>query len=177
MGNYGISPLLASVVICGNACACVDEIGQSRLIAPDLLRAVIVVESGGNPRAVNQNTGSALGTRDVGAMQINTTHLPALAKAGITEARLLDYCTNVGVGADILHGLLARHGVTWNAIGAYNASCSKLKGAACQQARSRYAWKVYRSSRHCAPARRPDRSPPRRFRCKPSLRSAPAWST
>lgn len=111
---------------------------------PNLLRAIADVESGGRPQAVNRSHLGRTGTTDVGLMQINTGWLPHLARHGIAASDLQDPCTSIEIGAWILHGLVQRMGNTWEAVGAYNAACSSLKGTACTQARSDYAWRVFR---------------------------------
>lgn len=121
---------------------CFEDAARRYGVDAGLLQAVASVESGMRPGAVGINAGS--GTRDLGLMQVNTSWLPKLARYGIDEATLLEPCTNVKVGAWVLADALQRHGQTWEAVGAYNAACTKLRGDACAQARSRYAWRVYR---------------------------------
>lgn len=124
--------------------ACWETAAQRYGISADLLYAIAAVESQWNPKAVNHTHFARTGSYDIGLMQINSRHLPTLSRHGITEASLYEPCTNLDVGAWLLSDIFARHGLSWDSVGAYNAACTQLKGEACTRARARYAWKVYR---------------------------------
>lgn len=97
---------------------CFQTAGDYYGINPLLLKAIARQESSMNPQAVNRNTN---GTTDIGLMQINTTHMPKLRKAGVTEERLWQPCVNIAVGAWVLADAISRHGMTWKAVGVYHS--------------------------------------------------------
>lgn len=118
---------------------CFDRIAREKGLDADLLRAIAFVESSGNPSAVGRNASS----EDYGLMQINSVWLKRF-KTSKSEL-LNDACFNVQVGAEILANNFTRAAHPWDAVGAYNAACTRLKGQDCIDARQKYAWKVYRA--------------------------------
>ncbi|MGY4837965.1 lytic transglycosylase domain-containing protein [Burkholderia pyrrocinia] len=111
---------------------CLDDAAAYHRVNPLLLRSIAAVESGFNPSAVNVNSN---GSTDLGLMQINTWWLAKLAPYGITRTDLLDACKSAYIGAWILSQNISKLGLTWTAVGAYNAVTPAK--------RLRYARRVY----------------------------------
>lgn len=123
--------------------ACFADAGTYYGIAPAVLTAVARTESKLNPSAMHLNID---GSSDVGLMQINTRWFPALWRAGIPPAALYHPCISIWVGAWILAQAFARHGYTWESIGAYNAG--ERGSAASARRRALYANQVLRNLAH-----------------------------
>lgn len=76
-------------------------------------------------------------------MQINSQWL---SKWNLSKSELLNNaCLNIEIAAKILKDNLMRFDNPWEAVGAYNAGCSKLKGQDCTDARQKYAWRVFKN--------------------------------
>jgi soluble lytic murein transglycosylase-like protein len=99
---------------------CFAEAAAEFNIDPLLLYSIAMAESKMKIDAINTNKD---GTQDFGLMQINSSHLPRLRRAGITKTILLsDPCVNIMAGAAILSDFKRLYnGDEWHAVGAYNA--------------------------------------------------------
>ena len=99
--------------------SCWEAAGQRYGIDPALLRAIGWKESRGWPNAVGPRLPD--GHRALGVMQINSVHLPALAKFGIQREDLFDACVSQQVGAWVLANCISLFGATWKSVGCYCA--------------------------------------------------------
>jgi soluble lytic murein transglycosylase-like protein len=122
---------------------CFSEAGTHYGIAPAVLSAIARTESKLNPSAVHINSD---GSSDVGLMQVNSRWFPALRRAGIPPATLYQPCTSIWAGAWILAQAFARHGYTWESIGAYNAG-DRISTPSARR-RAAYANRVLRNLAH-----------------------------
>lgn len=98
---------------------CWEVAGESYGIDPLLLKAIAWKESRGVPEAIGPSLRD--GNRALGLMQINTIHLPTLARFGISREQLFDACTSMKVGAWVLADCMKRFGAKWKAVGCYYA--------------------------------------------------------
>ncbi len=133
---------------------CWERAGTTYRIDPLLLVAIAKVESNMRSDAINTNRN---GTQDIGLMQVNSIHLPAFREKGISRQKLLEPCTSVMAGAEILSGFIKRHGYGWEAVGAYNAGSAPERAAL----RRLYIKKIWGQYAHLIAERR-TRQPQRR---------------
>ncbi|MBU9478018.1 lytic transglycosylase domain-containing protein [Burkholderia multivorans] len=139
MKRVPMMPLCALLVAATSRADCLDDAARFHHVNVRLVRAIATVESGQRASVVHLNVD---GTTDIGLMQINSRWLTTLSRFGVSRAGLHDGCTNAYVGAWILSQNIRRIGLTWDAIGAYNAGSHEKRIA--------YARRVYREL-HAAP--------------------------
>lgn len=120
---------------------CLGAAAQKYGLDYQLLKAIARVESSFNPRAVRlPHAAGGDSTTDYGLMQINSSWLPTLKRWGISKEDLFDPCVSAEVGAWVLKSNFRDMGVSWNAVGAYNARSPEKRKV--------YAWRVYRALVH-----------------------------
>jgi hypothetical protein len=113
---------------------CFEDAGKQYDIDHSLLEAIAGVESSMNPKAFHRNRN---GSFDVGLMQVNSAWIEPL---GLDKAKLMsDACYNVMAGAGILKRCVDQHGLSWVAVGCYNATDL--------QKRINYSWEIFHKLR------------------------------
>ncbi len=101
------------------ATRCVTPAAQYHSVNPWVLRAILKVESGFNPSAINRNPNN---TVDVGIAQMNSMHFKELQQYGVAPGHLLDGCIATYVAAWHLAKQMRAHGNTWFGIAAYHSA-------------------------------------------------------
>lgn len=121
---------LPRIVIAG----CGDDLAAKYGIHADLVKAIIQQESKFDNRAIGYNRNSY----DMCMMQVNSWWVPKLTQQFGFTARDLrsDPCKCVEAGLWILSQSIDRYGLTWTAIGDYNAKTPAKQ--------TQYAWQIYR---------------------------------
>lgn len=115
-----------------------DMAGRDYRIDPDLLRAISWQESKWKVNAIGKNPGAGYGA---GLMQIDSQHQGELSQYGIKPGHLLtDACLNIYTGAYYLALAFKKWGVSWEAVGAYNAGFRRTDRQAMR--RLEYARKI-----------------------------------
>ena len=99
-------------------------------IAYGVIAVLLAVEGG----SIGRTSGNTNGTVDIGPMQINEIHLPAIARrwgtsvAAAREALLNNFCANVEAGAWILRTALdSAGGDFWEGVGRYHSRTEVYK--------------------------------------------------
>lgn len=109
--------LLLALAVAARA-DCIADAAIRHRVNGDVLRAIGWQESGLRAAALGRN---ANGTVDVGAFQINSIHLPELARHGIDAAALGNGCVSAEVAAWHYRRQVDQLGNTWAAVGAYHS--------------------------------------------------------
>ncbi len=116
VAGLGLLPLL--VAAAPTRADCIDDAAQRHQVHAGVLRAIGWHESRLQTAAVHRNTD---GSTDLGAFQINSVHLPLLARYGLDAGSLHDGCTAADVAAWHYRRQVERYGNTWAAVGAYHS--------------------------------------------------------
>ena len=99
--------------------SCLDQAASYHGVHPNLLLAVLTIESGLNPNAIGRNQN---GTVDMGLGQINSMHLNELKRYGVRSDHLFDACKATYVSAWFLRRGFDRYGYSWFAAATYHST-------------------------------------------------------
>jgi soluble lytic murein transglycosylase-like protein len=114
--NIKSASLLAAWLFSGSIHVfCFEQAAQRYSMPVTLLHAVAQVESSFQQKAVSTNRD---GSVNYGLMQIHESNLGWL---GHTKETIMEPCANVMAGARVLADMVKRYGMTWRAVGSYNA--------------------------------------------------------
>jgi hypothetical protein len=130
----GASARVAATISGSREEGCMVTAAQRYAIPLAVFRAVVDTEGGRDGlKKRNQN-----GSFDLGRAQINTIHLPELAKYGVSETQLIrDACVNLHVAAYRLRFEINRAGDFWRGVGNYHSRTPALNAAYQARVRSR----------------------------------------
>ncbi|KAG0166433.1 hypothetical protein DFQ30_007198 [Apophysomyces sp. BC1015] len=111
--------------------ACIEQAAAHYRAYPDIIRAVIRAE-GGTTGKISRNKD---GSFDMGLMQVNSVHLPELARYGITQEMLVgNECLNIMIGTQFpLQDSVEEHRISVSRLG---ASAARPGSAAMNPAKS-----------------------------------------
>lgn len=97
---------------------CIMQAAAHYQAHPDLIRAVLKTEGG----AVGKIRWNKNGTFDMGPMQVNSVHLPELARYGITKEMLTnDECLNIHIGTFYVQKNILQGKDFWHGVGSYHS--------------------------------------------------------
>ncbi len=113
----GVAGVLAATNVAAQA-DCIDDAAARHQVNADVLRAIGWQESRLQPAAIGRN---ADGSIDIGAFQINSVHLPELARHGIARTALTDGCVSADVAAWHYRRQIDLQGDDWQAVGNYHS--------------------------------------------------------
>ena len=109
---------------------CIRAAAALHRVPPGVIAVLLAVEGG----SIGRTSGNTNGTVDIGPMQINEIHLPAIARrwgtsvAAAREALLNNFCANVEAGAWILRTALdSAGGDFWEGVGRYHSRTEVYK--------------------------------------------------
>ena len=111
--------LLAACLFYGGVHAfCFEQAAQRYSMPVSLLHAVAHVESSFQQKALSTNRDGSI---NYGLMQIHESNLGWL---GHSKETIMEPCANVMAGARVMTDMVRRYGMTWRAVGSYNAGTS-----------------------------------------------------